>query len=37
MSAAQIRPAISVAIVFGDHPFWFSHRSCPVSGPLAAM
>jgi hypothetical protein len=27
-SAAQIKAAISVAIVLGDQPFWFSHRSC---------
>ncbi len=29
--------AISVAIVFGDQPFWFSQRSWGVSGPLATM
>ena len=35
MSAAQISPAISVAIVFGEKPSWFSQRSCGVRGPLA--
>jgi hypothetical protein len=36
-SAAQMRPAISVAIVFGENPLWFSQRSLSLSGPLAAM
>ena len=37
MSAAQISAAISVAIVFGDQPSWFSQRSCCVFGPFSAM
>ena len=37
MSAAQISPAISVAIVLGDQPLWFSQRSWSVFGPLATM
>jgi hypothetical protein len=34
MSAAQISPAISVAIVLGDQPSWFSQRSCGESGAV---
>jgi hypothetical protein len=34
MSAAQIRPAISEAIVPGDQPDWFSQRSMSVLGPV---
>jgi hypothetical protein len=37
MSAAVIRPAISVAIVFGLQPLRFSQRSCSVWGPFWTM
>ena len=34
---ARDQPGDLDAIVAGDQPPWFSHRSCGVSGPLARM
>ena len=33
-AAAQTSPAISAAIVLGDQPLWFSHRSCAGVGAV---